>query len=270
MSLDYHDEAYAGLKRQVDKLIASAAAAAEYEAQKGGVLAECDPYLAFLSGVSRRSRDDVQNAIREISGDTEFFALMGSGLQDLAGYAKSGVPTGEIRIHAHTLYVLTRLLAPAVMVETGVANGKSSAFILRAMERSGRGKLWSIDLPTYQEKISGTLEGYDALVPKGLQPGWLIPQTLRSRWELRLGSATELLPALKEELPELDVFFHDSLHTYEHMHFELALATGWVRPGGVVLCDDIQDNKAFEEISAPYEHYAFGTLGAFRIPGTRS
>ena len=45
------------------------------------------------------------------------------------------------------LLPVCRLLEPQVVLETGVAYGVSSAFILRALEENGHGILHSVDLP---------------------------------------------------------------------------------------------------------------------------
>ena len=42
---------------------------------------------------------------------------------------------------ARCCYLLCRLIEPSVVVETGVAYGVSSAFILKALEANGRGTL---------------------------------------------------------------------------------------------------------------------------------
>jgi len=46
------------------------------------------------------------------------------------------------------IYTLIRCLKPRIVIETGVANGASSTFILSALEKNNLGKLYSIDLPT--------------------------------------------------------------------------------------------------------------------------
>jgi len=51
------------------------------------------------------------------------------------------------------LYAMVRALKPEVVVETGVANGVSSSFILKALDRNSRGRLYSIDLH-YREGVS--------------------------------------------------------------------------------------------------------------------
>ena len=50
-------------------------------------------------------------------------------------------------LFARLCYLACRLVEPAVVVETGVAYGVSSAYVLRALETNGRGTLHSIDLP---------------------------------------------------------------------------------------------------------------------------
>ncbi len=259
--LDFHNDEYAALKRQVDHLIATLPSAAEYEAAKGRMFAGFDPYVRFLTGATGAPAATVRDALVELSDDRELFGMLDEGLQALAGYARQGVRTGEIRIHAHTVYTIARVMKPAVMIETGVANGKSSALILRALQKNGSGTLYSIDLPTRQETAAAADDG---LLPTGRQPGWLVPGQLKGRWDLRLGDARELLPKLRAEIGAADIFFHDSLHTYHHMRFELTLANAWVRPGGTIMCDDIQDNHAFAEVSRGLSPVAFGTLGVYR------
>ena len=48
----------------------------------------------------------------------------------------------------------------------------------------------------------------------------MVPDHLRGRWELRLGDARELLPLELERIGRLGLFFHDSLHSREHVLFE--------------------------------------------------
>lgn len=150
------------------------------------------------------------------------------------------------------LYAVTRALGARSVVETGTANGVSSTFLLAALERNGGGRLVSIDLPfgdagdgALRPFIAGTaIDTYDSSpVPPGKEAGWIVPEALRGRWDLRLGDARDLLPAALTELGTIDLFFHDSLHSEEHMLFELSEAWPYLRPGGVVVADDIFQRK---------------------------
>ncbi len=150
------------------------------------------------------------------------------------------------------LYALIRKRRPSVLVETGVCNGVSSAVILQALEQNGEGDLYSIDLPEHTETsypADTFWEGKKgAAVPKGKQPGWIVPDSLRGRWELTLGRTQDVLEPLLDRLGEIDFFLHDSEHSYECMSFELSAAHARLRPGGILASDDTNWNRAFQEI----------------------
>lgn len=135
-------------------------------------------------------------------------------------------------------YAAMRALRPRVVVETGVASGVSTSYILLAMHKNGVGTLHSIEM------------GDASFLPPGKEPGWLVPDWLRERWKLHLADARVLLQSLLEELGQVDAFIHDSFHTYEHMRFEFEQAYPHLRPGGLLLADDAQWNKAFDEFAA--------------------
>ena len=66
------------------------------------------------------------------------------------------------------------------------------------------------------------------------------------------------LPKLLKELGTIDVFLHDSLHTYEHMMFEYTQAWRHLRVSGILMSDDVNEgwSLAFidfcKERNAPY------------------
>jgi len=156
-------------------------------------------------------------------------------------------PTGNRAV----LYALVRALRPERVIETGTANGVSTAFLLAGLERNGSGRLLSIDLPfadaggTIAPIVPGTEIDPDDATPvaAGREPGWIVPQELRGRWELRLGDALELLPRALADDGELGLFLHDSLHSRSHMLFEFEAAWPRLRSGGVLAADDIFQRK---------------------------
>lgn len=145
------------------------------------------------------------------------------------------------------LYAAVRATRPGRVVETGTANGSSTAYILAALARNEAGSLVSIDLPfVAEERELRPLVGEKAVaswatspVPGGREPGWMVPDELRGRWELRLGDARDLLPKTLDELGEIDMFFHDSLHSREHMLFEFEAVWPHLAPCGLLVSDDV-------------------------------
>jgi predicted O-methyltransferase YrrM len=147
------------------------------------------------------------------------------------------------------LYTVVRARRPRVSVETGVANGFSTAFLLQALHANGDGHLHSIDLPREAGRDYEPGTFYEGLgragIPPGEQPGWLIPDALRERWTLILGRSQEELPPLLERLGTLDFFMHDSEHSFECMWFEFNAAWPRLRDGGVLVSDDVNSTEAF-------------------------
>lgn len=136
---------------------------------------------------------------------------------------------------ARCCYLVCRLLAPEVVVETGVAYGVSSTFILRALEENGRGALHSIDLPPLRRE-------YEQFW------GVAVPEAIKGRWVLHRGSSARTLPGLLRGLKTVDLFLHDSLHTRRNMRRELEAVWPHLRTGGVILADDVERNRAFGEL----------------------
>ena len=151
------------------------------------------------------------------------------------------------------LYALARKLRPAVAVETGVCNGFSTAFLLLALQQNGSGELHSIDLPEVvgADYEFGTFwEGKQgAAIPSGKEPGWMIPGDLRERWRLTVGRSQEELRPLLARIGEIDLFVHDSEHSYECMNFEFRAAWPALRGWGALVADDWNWNDAFVELA---------------------
>ena len=151
------------------------------------------------------------------------------------------------------LYSIVRALRPEVAVETGVCNGVSTAFLLLGLQRNGTGALHSIDLPEYAGARYEPGEFWEgkggAVIPAGKEPGWMIPEELTERWTLRLGRSQDELPPLLARLGSIDLFMHDSEHSYDCMSFEFRTAYPALREGGALVADDIGSNDAFSELA---------------------
>jgi hypothetical protein len=135
---------------------------------------------------------------------------------------------------ARCCYALCRAFQPGVVVETGVAYGVTSAFLLQALEVNGAGELYSIDLPPLG------FGGHKSV-------GALVPERHRPKWHLMLGSSHRLLPLLLCRVGKVGLFIHDSLHTYRNMRSEFETVRPHLSENAVLVADDIEGNVAFYE-----------------------
>jgi hypothetical protein len=135
---------------------------------------------------------------------------------------------------ARLCYALGRALKPKRVVETGVCYGVTSAFLLQSLEENGGGVLHSVDMPPLGKHAEHFV-------------GKLVPEALRSRWELHRGTSKSQLPQLLQQLGEIDFFIHDSLHTYRNMRRELSMVTPYLARPALVVSDDVDGNPAFGE-----------------------
>ena len=85
------------------------------------------------------------------------------------------------------LYWLVRKLNPRTIVQTGVCNGLSSAFMMLGLVKNGAtGRLHGIDLaPVFKSKdprwtIKGSV--YGVVIPEGKSSGWMVPDAYQDRF----------------------------------------------------------------------------------------
>jgi hypothetical protein len=151
-------------------------------------------------------------------------------------------------------YAVCRAIRPVVVLETGVAYGVTSAFILQALEVNGAGTLHSVDLPPLGR-------GADRFV------GSLIPAALKARWRLHRGVSRRVLPELLSQLGRVEVFVHDSLHTYRNMRREFRMVAPYLAPRAAVIADDVDGNPAFVDWVERAEPAFWATVQEAEKPG---
>ena len=123
------------------------------------------------------------------------------------------------------------------VVETGVAYGWSSMAALAALQATG-GKLVSVDMP-YPKANN---EAYVGLV---------VPDEWRKDWTLiREPDRNGIKKALARFGGEIDVAHFDSDKSYAGRMFAYPLLWEALRPGGLFISDDIQDNFGFRDYCA--------------------
>src|SRR3989338_10130268 len=79
--------------------------------------------------------------------------------------------------------------------------------------------------------------------------GSAIPDDLRNRWHLILDPTSKTLNKLLNTLEKIDIFFHDSLHTFKNMMFEFETTWPFIKKNGYLISDDILSSGAFHKFS---------------------
>jgi hypothetical protein len=169
---------------------------------------------------------------------SEFWALWAAVMSEMQAKGVSPGPesfkgwndgdAGFVR----SIWCLVRHLKPSNIVETGVAHGVTSRFILEAIERNGGGHLWSIDRPPMEPEWKR-------------QIGIAVGTEFLNQWSYIPGSSRRRLPGLLRELGQIDLFIHDSLHSARNVRFELDRAWAVLRPRGAIVADDVDVNRGF-------------------------
>lgn len=130
-------------------------------------------------------------------------------------------------------YCAVRILKPRLTIETGVSDGLGAAVLLRALQRNA------------EEGFPGRLVGID-IDPTS---GWLLDAELRQGYELVIEDSKLALPrVLKGQ--QLDLFIHDSNHTYEHEMREYELIESALAPNAVLLSDNAHAVSTLEDYAA--------------------
>lgn len=213
-------------------------------------------FVAFLAGIPAAEAATIDRVYADLHAHAARF----EALRRRLALHPDGFG-GQMMAEYSAVYALVRLLRPETVVETGVADGTTSAYILQALEDNGRGRLYSIDLPS-------------ARLPPGQAPGWIVDEPLRNRWTLRIGPSSDLLGPMLHELGAIDVFLHDSLHTYDNMLFEYRAAWPFLKTDGLFLSHDVGRNAAFfdfaREVGQRWGDWrVYEVLGGFRVSPAR-
>jgi hypothetical protein len=189
-----------------------------------GNLGELAEFLATVWGIEAAATDAF---IRELECDSEFRSELGAVLR-----------TRPNRRHTALYgrragwYCAVRVLKPKVVIESGVHDGLGSSVLLRALERNRA------------EGADGKLIGID-LDPAS---GWLIPHRLRDRFALVVEDSKTALPRIAAQ-ETVDLFIHDSNHSYDHESGEYRTIGGALSSEGVLLSDNAHATDALERFS---------------------
>ncbi len=133
----------------------------------------------------------------------------------------------------HFLYTLAERLCCVRAVETGVAFGWSSFALLHSVAKR-RGHVMSTDMPY-------PLRENDAFV------GCVVPERLRRHWTLLRAPDRDALPVALRRLAPIDLCHYDSDKSTAGRRWAYSRLWQALRPGGLFVTDDVQDNLGFAE-----------------------
>jgi len=123
------------------------------------------------------------------------------------------------------------------IVETGVAAGWSSLFILRALKKNGKGRLYSSDFPYFRLKNPEKYIGYLA-----------DNESNKYNWFLDIRGDEVALPEIKKHLGDeiINLFHYDSDKSYSGRVNALKTLNEKINSKTIIVIDDIQNNLHFK------------------------
>jgi predicted O-methyltransferase YrrM len=164
------------------------------------------------------------------------------------------------------LYWLVRQAKPRTIVQCGACNGLSSAFMMLALAKNGpEGTLSIIDLPQVfdPDDSEWTKKGktYGECIPEGKTTAWMVPDIYRDRLKVWNGNVKDLLSKMVDGINSIDLFFHDSDHTYGHMMAEFQEVKRKLAPGGLIVANDISWNSSLWDFADSHDVPAYNFKG---------
>lgn len=217
------------------------------------------PEIPWISKVTGSTIHQAEEAVNGITAHFESIEGLSNNIRrsGRSYYAQFPAPID--------LFALVRLTRPRSLVESGVASGVSSTFILLGIKANSAGVLHSIDFPVFRKGSRGN-ESW--AIPQGKSSGWAVPPGLRSQWDLRVGRSEDLLGPLLSEIGTVDLYCHDSPVDLRHIDFEMKSLRKHLKPGSLVVADNTV-RRVFDETARSVggrAHYRRQSgLGAFLV-----
>jgi predicted O-methyltransferase YrrM len=189
-----------------------------------------DALVDWVAAVTGATRAQARARLAEPAADEPLQARLRAATRAHPLWSKAAPPFGK-RLG---WYAVARLIGPRLIVETGVHDGLASLLLLRALELNrddgSPGRLLSFDINP--------------------AAGWLVGE--HPLWQLEIRSTRPGLAEALSEAGPVDLFIHDSLHTYEHELYELDTAADHLAPGGALISDNAHATPALREVAAAH------------------
>jgi len=180
---------------------------------------------------------DEENAIKKINPTWRFIDfnkrfpdLTAQGFEKIRSFDFNWGGQGNISLN----YSIAHHLKATHIIETGVAYGWSSMSLLKAIDVQETGSLTSVDMPFWGTKHED-------------QIGCVVPQVLKNKWTLIRLPDRDALPKILNDNKKFDMCHYDSDKSYEGKTWALPKLWGKIKTGGVLICDDANDNLAFRD-----------------------
>jgi predicted O-methyltransferase YrrM len=174
----------------------------------------------WVCAVTNQDFPTIEEYVAEIEGDSALAAHIAA--TTAATPSLNAVYDGKPRFGRRVAwYALLRALRPTHVVETGTDVGLGSLVLAAALLRNGTGDLTTIDVTDFSGAL---IAGEYAGVVRQVK-----------------GDSVEVLSNLDRDV---DVFIHDSLHTYDHEVAELEAVAHHLATDGLLLSDNAHSTNA--------------------------
>jgi len=191
-----------------------------------------DQLCWFVAAVTGAGIGQVRSWMAELETDTEFHDGLTRRLSMNPTWRVCATEPHLARRYGW--YAIVRALQPDNVVETGTHLGLGSCVIAAALLRNGHGRVTTIDIDS--------------------DSGHLIGEPWASVIDRRVGSSVAELATVSD----VDMFLHDSLHTYDYETQELAAVEPNLRSDAIVLSDNAHDSAALSHwAERTGRHYLF-------------
>lgn len=150
------------------------------------------------------------------------------------------------------LYYLVRVERPRLVLETGVSRGVSTTILLRAMDENDRGELVSLDV-----------------LPDA---GYLVDRD-NPRWHFVVVDLQNPRRAFRDvvsDLGSIDLFFHDSDHSYKHQMSEYESVFPKLGRTGLFSSDDVNFSWAYLDFCVQHGLKPFFLVTTMNVVGLSS
>jgi predicted O-methyltransferase YrrM/uncharacterized protein YoxC len=137
-------------------------------------------------------------------------------------YPTNSLMGGKVKV---LIYHLLRTMRPEVVVEVGTYFAGTSEIIARALWENGTGMLHTAD--PYGDYCYPLIER--------------LPSELQRHIAFYKMNSMEFFDALAQQKLCVDLALVDGCHDYQHAYFDVVSAAKLMRPGGLVMIDNVED-----------------------------